>query len=1108
MAGVLYRPPSPRQITATLPAHTAPLGTEVTVAFASDSAWQVVRDVSLGVASETGEPRLIVSQYVEPAGVDVPRQTERRARQVTATATATATGRATFITARIPLIGAPEVYHDAPPEQIVNAFDTPPVDAYGAPHVWLYHQHIEAEGFFNDGIRPRTPNASFVSARFLPYDISPHTRVTARMEVVGGLDVRHSWGAEDQFVATYGFNAAAVGSPWTSFSLRTVAPAGVTAAAFGLQEIRNVSHGLFPSGILPRLQFGTPSLQNLTRFIAPLGAHVSQYGTGRIYNLKQFIGQAGAIGSKLDWGKPQVYNRNQYAAAKGASLSAYGTALVQHGIRFLVPPSIQARSSPSDKAWASFRTRSLGPRSIEAPQLATQAVGGTRYVEPVGYEATRWGTRIIPESQTLFPLGIAGAIGVPTAWLYLTRVHPSWIFSEAWGQSYVWNSRQIVSVPVDHQGDFAGEKWSIWTRIENRNKVVQHHSTSPSELPRPTIANRARLLVPSSITAPSWPPNYKAGSVTYAQRYFPMDGIESPYIGRWHAVHNGAAVFDVQGFDAAQYGTAARLSNTRRYFPWITGGDMAEVGEPFIADRIRGVEFEARHTIEPPLLPEHDVHLYTRYVEPEGYEAGNPGWASLEIRWNKFTPRWTHRDFVGEPALHNVTPELRTRGRNSEELGEPSLRTQWREIFTLENYSSGAGRPVIGFRDRKLPAEGWRSDAFGRLTAIRIGEDPPHTRTIAPRSTSFDMMGFGKPDMNYMLAYPDGWDSLKFSTENEVILMGVQPEGIKPRSSWLNFGMAFVDDGVRVIRKIEGVGRIGPRDDWGKPDLAHRTIWVMYSPPSQAVANHGGRQYEAACEGIVLGRPTISKTPQYIGRTLDGAFLPNMRGAGGNDHALVDRYADLSLRRQYIVLNGWRSYVGGYHWADGGDRTIKVALGSDTAAVGRPRIAHEADVLPVNRQVKPASFSGSTAAPMVEHFHREIFPQGVLTQQMGSSRGGTLYYPQSLHVGFRRPVEVPGFVAGAIGTAWVSFRVRDLFVPGLDQELQMEYDPMMFEGRMRVRNAMADPRPPDPPAQTIGVVGIDAGTVSLCDVRPGVHFIRPDGNAEQYRKNTMEIAFS
>ncbi|MNC61670.1 hypothetical protein D3C75_1116300 [compost metagenome] len=41
------------------------------------------------------------------------------------------------------------------------------------------------------------------------------------------------------------------------------------------------------------------------------------------------------------------------------------------------------------------------------------------------------------------------------------------------------------------------------------------------------------------------------------------------------------------------------------------------------------------------------------------------------------------------------------------------------------------------------------------------------------------------------------------------------------------------------------------------------------------------------------------------------------------------------------------------------------------------------------------------------------------------------------------------------------------------------------------------------PAQTIQAVGFDAFRQSVPNIKPAVHYIRPDGNADQFRKGAF-----
>ena len=118
---------------------------------------------------------------------------------------------------------------------------------------------------------------------------------------------------------------------------------------------------------------------------------------------------------------------------------------------------------------------------------------------------------------------------------------------------------------------------------------------------------------------------------------------------------------------------------------------------------------------------------------------------------------------------------------------------------------------------------------------------------------------------------------------------------------------------------------------------------------------------------------------------------------------------------------------------------------------------------------------------------------------MGSSRGDSPYQWQTLHVGPLMPTIPAGFLAEKFGTAWVSMRVRGVELGGWDA-LEIGYDPAKFAERLRVRNAYV---PPGPPAQAVTPMGIGMIKAGVPNVRPGVHYIRPDGNADQYRKGAF-----
>ena len=105
--------------------------------------------------------------------------------------------------------------------------------------------------------------------------------------------------------------------------------------------------------------------------------------------------------------------------------------------------------------------------------------------------------------------------------------------------------------------------------------------------------------------------------------------------------------------------------------------------------------------------------------------------------------------------------------------------------------------------------------------------------------------------------------------------------------------------------------------------------------------------------------------------------------------------------------------------------------------------------------------------------------------------------PQNLHVGPRWPNIPAGFVASDYGQPWVSHRVRELTLEGFESFLS-EYDFQNFKHRMRVsRTEIPKPR------LTVSPEGFAALETGAPDLLLGVHYIRPDGNADQYRKGAF-----
>ena len=93
------------------------------------------------------------------------------------------------------------------------------------------------------------------------------------------------------------------------------------------------------------------------------------------------------------------------------------------------------------------------------------------------------------------------------------------------------------------------------------------------------------------------------------------------------------------------------------------------------------------------------------------------------------------------------------------------------------------------------------------------------------------------------------------------------------------------------------------------------------------------------------------------------------------------------------------------------------------------------------------------------------------------------------------PTIPTGFAAEQWGTAWVSLRVRDVAAEPWES-FKCDYEPGQFNRRMKVWRVKPDPAPP----VRLYAQGIEPCSVGTPDTSVMRHYIRPDGNAEQYRK--------
>lgn len=930
-------------------------------------------------------------------------------------------------------------------------------------------------------------------------------------------------------------------NPWAELrnTRRFLDVPGLHSLDMGAASVRNKSPNLTPQGIDSQ-RFGVADIAGAVKWINPKGVPgpFEAFPAPVVWQTPSFTPKgiaAPAVGAHTVWMRQRAFDIGGFTTLRmgelvvdfgwrkvqleggGVAGAAYGEARVEHSYRAIAP--IGWRGLAFGTGWISFGRRYLEPRSIEPVEISRHAIAGTQHLGPEGFEATRWLTRIIPESQDVYPKTFGAAYGWPTVDHKSRYLKPEGIVTgtesrDRWGLSKVWNLRQYITQQEDAESLLWPPGFAPWLKVENRDKTIGSIGYVATRYGRAQADNNARLLQPAGI-AKHVPPEYqKSGTVTHGVRFLPLDGMESPLMSRWAVVWNKAFPLRAVGLEAALFGTA-QVVNTRRYRS-IQGLDSAAMGSPFVAFAMRGLTFESRYGIAPPIIALPDVHLNTRYVDVPGIDGAVRGQIKLglpivESRFNKVVTRWTHKERTGEPIVRNTTPELRPRNWLDAEFGTPDVRLQWRPIAADGRNMALFGKTRIADRLQKVEVPGFNTMRFGdKMTVRRYGIDPVVTQYIDLRKFVISSNGmqyeasegfgiapalsrFGAPDVSKGYVYPDSK-----GTNGDMHAVGkpvVTANSIRVEPGYwdLLVGEPTVSLKDRVL-EVSGIGPLiidstipGNMGSWGLPRLSPHTIYAVMEATDQAKLNHGLplTPILPVNAGEVFGAPRVALGANNV----LGQYAPY---EGGSGYLYVGNPTVYNLL-QGITAYGWNALRLGLVKIPG-PQTIEHEEGVNelvfgVAAVDRPPYVGPLSV--AGQGLNSATFGEHG----ISHFHRQVSPLGFSSLAMGYSRGLEPNMPNDLHVGPPNLHQQIGFDAAAYGSPWVSHRIRELQMPGWDSFL-CEYDYQNFSARMRVRRTGES----SVQWQVVGARGFVDTAMGTPNVRPGVHYIRPDGNSDQFRK--------
>lgn len=912
-------------------------------------------------------------------------------------------------------------------------------------------------------------------------------------------------------------------SQWTSIinKSRPILPKGWLSQAIGDQAIKNKSPSIFFKGIEPpkvnepalgyrsravgpsgfdHLLLGNPALIK-TPQLFPNGLVATQFGNQWVSNSTRHIASNGLEQSRIS--QPTVWYRYRGVAPQSWRSSVVGMAsTVTHGVREIIGHGFIQKAYGI--AWVSHGTRLLEAQSIYQDYLSSHFVGRHQEIKPYGYIATLFGTRITPESLSIYPLGFVGEFGLSVVGLYKRHIKPVGYASAGtedanrWGKPKAYNSVQYI------QQDYAGDNglvppaWSDWTAIENRNKTIGTIGSNSQKFGYLYISNNATQLFVKGIV----PPAVSRNDISYRIRSLPVDGIEAPYLGNWAVVHNAARVLGAVGIVPPVISEPA-LNNNRRYYRGVGRIESQEFGKPMIAYRVRVIDIETRYSISPPIIRLPTIDLWTRYVSFNGFETSAYGSPSLSIHLRVISPRWTHREKSGSPALRNVTPELLTRGRDSSEFGVTSIRTQWRDVYAQGDNTSLFGGTKISDTKQSIQVHGWLDSISSQNHNIRkTGTNPYVTQNVwlNDESGANNGQGFGiffdenlygiripLPSLNQNVLYPVSEEASSrignaFVWSNNIVIdSGIGIDGVSGELSVRNTRQVIILTDKHVIDSETVVG---------KPRMSPHTIWAVVEAPQQAIDNHvkNGLHYVGASNGYPAGARLGTPSIESAIRNLNPYWRLDLSGYGVGQPSLY-------LKRSVVKPSSFRSSRLGVPAIPFTPQDITLRSGIYDSVFGLTGLSRPPYLGPQAILVKGFN-SNAFGLAYSDNFIRTLDTIGQDSLSMGRSLSGDKPFMwQGLRIGEHVPSSIGVGDTSLFGESTISLYVRGVTAEGFNAFIS-GYDLSSFDDRMTVKNNNSGL----PPARNISNQGFASSMIGSSEIKLGQHFIKPDGNSNQFRK--------
>lgn len=823
--------------------------------------------------------------------------------------------------------------------------------------------------------------------------------------------LRFSFNAPTNTVTATGWDSSQVSAPIIGFYLQGLSPSGWASSFVAEPSIINFNQLVLVGGIAAPPQTGPngnrqvpdPMVALADRSVSPTGIGAGVFGSHDVSHDVRFIDLAGrGVGATI-LGVPTIAYRVRYIEPPFIASNAFGLANVAF-VQVLLP-----------SGWASSTVSTDASVDINLQRLLHHS----GVADPAGYGATH----VRNQFEVLRPNGwLSETINFP-----VVRNKTTYLFVQPY---------------MDTNSD--PTQWPTYgPYVANINRFLGPGGWQSSRLSviGTLVENAARQVSPDGFDATLWGPST---FIAYRDRAVAPHGLDSFYSLSYTVVYNGARTLQPTGWTSTETGIPVSVVNLNRSVKHIFPYDGEQLGTAFIAPAIRTIT-QGVFNDPAPSIPEVRHNPYP--ILPAGIAPRQVGGHAVEEHFNIVSPSSANVHpvpWVGEPVIENRNKTPRVFPSDQSLYGLP-------RVFNSDIYADiGAGDLLrigshqIVFRTRQISVSPITIPTFSVTHRIRnVIPDPPGPQRVEVPTISVGTVPF--PALNYATIFPDGIARGAFGVAT-----------VRTNAIRIVRGIFELDQlGVPVLSATQYVypkslplapefGTLGDSDTFAaKPRVTPHTIYAPASDmaTNQAVFNHGSigmvMDFEVT-RGV--GSPTVSN---YI------------RTIGPVPKHISDGYAvfgvpSIELRVRYVYPAPIRSLRMGFTRILGTPQFVNLDAshnGFNGSAIGAHLVARP--VVPTTPTLYPPSINTSAlGSHTISLFNREISPQGI-PHRGNPEQGFTNPWGVPM-VGYPRIYVVGGGDLSLWGTAWASYKNRELPVQGWNSLTLEDEDLGSFADRMRV----------------------------------------------------------